>query len=167
MMLPFTPNTSQTEPAARFEEWLPLRGRWLRHFVLGMQIAVAILVWLFLLPRYNVTWKKGPVAAARSQLACFVTAIELYRADHDGRCPASLRDLVSPPPSFSANEAARWQGPYLNDVTWVPDDPWGTPYLYEAPGPAGAAYRITCLGRDGRHGGRGESADLVNKPRRD
>ncbi|MGQ0590232.1 MAG: type II secretion system protein GspG [Sphingosinicella sp.] len=42
------------------------------------------------------------------------------------------------------------------------NDPWGRPYLYTAPGQGGQPYAISTLGADGREGGEGENADIVN-----
>lgn len=44
----------------------------------------------------------------------------------------------------------------------LPDDPWGNPYRYEAPGRNGAPFSIYSLGADGREGGEGEDADIGN-----
>ena len=44
----------------------------------------------------------------------------------------------------------------------LPEDPWGNPYRYEAPGRNGAAFSIYSTGADGREGGEGEDADIGN-----
>jgi general secretion pathway protein G len=44
----------------------------------------------------------------------------------------------------------------------LPDDPWGNPYRYEAPGRNGAPFNIYSLGADGAEGGEGEDADIGN-----
>ncbi|MDB5667140.1 MAG: ral secretion pathway protein, partial [Alphaproteobacteria bacterium] len=44
----------------------------------------------------------------------------------------------------------------------LPNDPWGTPYVYVSPGANGAPYRIASLGADKREGGSGENADITN-----
>ena len=53
----------------------------------------------------------------------------------------------------------RWQGPYLKKN--LPNDPWGHPYQYRAPGEHGE-YDLWSFGRDGQAGGSGEDADIVN-----
>ena len=40
------------------------------------------------------------------------------------------------------------------------NDPWGSPYKYESPGPESLPYRITSLGADKTAGGIGKDADL-------
>ena len=47
-------------------------------------------------------------------------------------------------------------------VKRLPNDPWGNPYRYEAPGRNGAPFSIYSLGADGREGGEGEDADIGN-----
>jgi general secretion pathway protein G len=42
----------------------------------------------------------------------------------------------------------------------LPNDPWGKPYLYAAPGRDGRQFDIYSLGADGREGGEGEDADI-------
>lgn len=111
--------------------------------------------------RHIIEHSKGPVGVAKTQIGNFKTAIELYRLDHKGRCPSThegLRALIVEP---SGRQHGHWQGPYLNDVTWVPPDPWGSPYRYQSPGPDGEPYRIVCLGADRRPGGEGTAADLT------
>jgi general secretion pathway protein G len=44
----------------------------------------------------------------------------------------------------------------------LPDDPWGNPYRYAAPGRDGQPFSIYSLGADGREGGEGEDADIGN-----
>jgi general secretion pathway protein G len=48
----------------------------------------------------------------------------------------------------------------LQDVTSIPPDPWGNPYVYHVPGPDGEPYEIVSLGEDGREGGTGDAEDL-------
>ena len=40
-------------------------------------------------------------------------------------------------------------------------DPWGRPYVYEQPG-QNTEIDLASFGRDGRPGGSGEDADIVN-----
>ena len=55
--------------------------------------------------------------------------------------------------------ATSWGGPYLKKA--VPLDPWGSPYIYRAPG-KNRDYDVVSYGRDGKPGGTGEDADLTN-----
>lgn len=47
-------------------------------------------------------------------------------------------------------------------VKRLPDDPWGNPYHYAAPGAEGRAFDIYSYGADGREGGEGDDADIGN-----
>jgi len=47
-------------------------------------------------------------------------------------------------------------------VKRLPDDPWGNPYHYAAPGGDGRAFDIYSYGADGREGGEEDDADLGN-----
>ena len=47
-------------------------------------------------------------------------------------------------------------------VKRLPDDPWGNPYHYAAPGGDGRAFDIYSYGADGREGGEDDDADLGN-----
>ena len=44
----------------------------------------------------------------------------------------------------------------------LPDDPWGNPYRYSAPGRNGQPFDIYSTGADGREGGEGDNADIGN-----
>jgi general secretion pathway protein G len=150
------------------EEGLPLQGVWLETFMrfarffgipaLGMWLFVAMMPSSFRTPR-------GRVAAAKVQINDFKTALELYRLDHGGKAPTTrqgLRALLRPPRGKSD---PRWKGPYLNDLTSVPLDPWRHPYVYASPGPNGASYLVLSYGADGKAGGSGEDEDLSSLKR--
>ena len=47
-------------------------------------------------------------------------------------------------------------------VKRLPDDPWGNPYRYAAPGREGRSFDIYSYGADGREGGEGDDADIGN-----
>ena len=151
-----------------FEEWLPLRGRWLRLFLAGIPtIGLALLLGAVLAGTFSTgyvrCYGKGPRGAAKAQIANFGTAVELYRVDHGGTCPVRLLDLIYRPAGDAGS--TRWKGPYLQDLTSVPPDPWGHPYVYQLPGPDGGAYEIRSLGKDGSLGGTADAEDLSSVPR--
>jgi general secretion pathway protein G len=95
--------------------------------------------------------------AAKIQIDSFGSALDLFFLDA-GRYPTSsegLKLLVQRP-----SNVASWNGPYLKGGV-VPNDPWGNPYVYRAPGQQGA-YEITSLGADGQQGGTGSASDITN-----
>jgi general secretion pathway protein G len=87
---------------------------------------------------------ESKVKAARIQIQSFEAALDLYYLDN-GAYPSTsegLKSLVQRPSSASA-----WNGPYLRTGA-LPDDPWGRPYVYKAPGDH-AAYEIDSYGSGG------------------
>lgn len=94
---------------------------------------------------------------ARIQINNLGTALDLYRLDA-GRYPTSdegLRSLVERP---QASE--RWRGPYVKKKESL-IDPWGTPYVYRAPGQHGP-YDLYSLGADRAEGGADENQDVTS-----
>src|ERR1700758_2563073 len=95
--------------------------------------------------------------AAKIQIESFGSALDLYFLDN-GRYPTSsegLSALVQRPGSTGS-----WNGPYLKGAV-VPNDPWGNPYVYRAPGQHGT-YDIVSYGADGQEGGQGTASDIVS-----
>ncbi|MFL4984549.1 MAG: type II secretion system major pseudopilin GspG [Xanthobacteraceae bacterium] len=95
--------------------------------------------------------------AAKIQIESFSSALDLYFLDN-GRYPSSsegLTALVQRPGSTMT-----WNGPYLKGAV-VPNDPWGNPYQYRAPGQHGT-YDIVSYGADGQEGGAGSATDIVS-----
>jgi general secretion pathway protein G len=114
--------------------------------IIGM---LAALVFPKLIPKVG----KGKVSAAKAQVELLGQALDQFRLD-TGRYPTTaegLNALVTDP------GVANWDGSYLKKA--VPNDPWGRPYSYQAPGSHGD-YDISSLGADGAPGGEGENKDI-------
>jgi len=127
--------------------------------LLELLVVVAIIGLLaaFVGPRVFGHVSKSEVTAARAQIEAFARALEAYRIDN-GRFPdagVGLKALVERP-----SDAQRWNGPYLQKG--LPQDPWGNPYAFKAPGSGGRDFDIVSLGRDGAPGGVDADADLTN-----
>ena len=90
---------------------------------------------------------RAAVTKARADIATLEQGIEMYRLDNM-RYPTGEEGLQ-----------ALVNGNY---VRRLPDDPWNNPYRYAAPGPEGRPFQISSLGADGREGGDGHNADIVN-----
>jgi general secretion pathway protein G len=92
-------------------------------------------------------------AAAVADMNNMRTALSMYEVDN-GKYPTSdqgLQSLLQKP--GGAPEPKNWKGPYLQNMTEIPKDPWGNPYLYSCPGsknPTG--YDLLSLGSDGAPG---------------
>lgn len=128
-------------------------------FTLLELLVVMVIIGLlagFVAPRYFAQVGKSQAKVAKAQINSLEQALDQFRLDV-GRYPTSEEGLVSlnaAPPSVEG-----WAGPYLKKA--VPADPWGRPYVYEQPG-RNAEIDLMSFGRDGREGGTGEDADIVN-----
>jgi general secretion pathway protein G len=129
-------------------------------FTLLELLVVMVIIGLlagFVAPRYFSQVGKSRVKAARAQIDALDKALEQFRIDV-GRLPTTEEGLaaLNTTPAGMQN----WEGPYLKKA--VPPDPWGHPYVYLEPGTHQNDFDLASYGRDGRTGGTGEDADLVN-----
>jgi general secretion pathway protein G len=86
--------------------------------------------------------------------------LDLYRLDV-GVYPTTEQGLAA----LNTDPAgvAGWNGPYMKDSNGV-RDPWGRPFSYRNPSQRpGVSFDIVSLGADGRPGGGGEDADVINR----
>jgi general secretion pathway protein G len=131
-----------------------------RGFTLLELLVVMVILGLlaaYVGPRYFAQIGKSETAVARAQIVAFEKALDQFRIDM-GRYPTTdegLNALMVKPV-----DSAKWNGPYLKKS--VPNDPWGRPYSYRAPGATGD-FEIVSLGKDGAPGGTGENADVSNR----
>jgi general secretion pathway protein G len=98
---------------------------------------------------------KGNIQKAKTDIATLDQAVEAYRIDNIAypTTVQGLGALLKPPTAAPGNA-----GGYIKKL---PNDPWGKPYVYAAPGQHGA-FDIATLGADGVPGGTGENADIGN-----
>ncbi|MEY4564342.1 MAG: hypothetical protein RLZZ618_3619 [Pseudomonadota bacterium] len=127
-------------------------------FTLLELLVVMVIIGLlasYVAPRYFDQIGKSEVKAARAQMDALDKSLATYRLD-TGHYPSTeqgLNALVQRP----ATEP-KWSGPYLSKA--VPADPWGRPYVYQAPGEPGHDFELMSLGKDGQAGGTGDAADI-------
>lgn len=137
---------------------LPARNR--RGFTLLELLVVILIIGLLtgiVAPRFMSQIHRSEATTARAQIDAFDKAVQAYRIDM-GRYPGTaegLNALVQ-----AGADTTRWRGPYLKGA--LPLDPWGQPYQYRQPGPAGKDYEILSLGRDRAPGGSGDDADIIH-----
>lgn len=92
---------------------------------------------------------------AQADISAFKTALDRYYLDN-GAYPSSdqgLPALVSAP-SNGKVPADYPSGGYIEKI---PNDPWGTPYVYQSDGDN---YLLKSYGADGVEGGTGKNADI-------
>ncbi len=95
------------------------------------------------------------VMAARTDVNNLMQALRLYKLDNQ-RMPTSeqgLQALIARPTVGTIPQ--NWK-PYLDKL---PNDPWGQPYQFLAPGIKGEV-DVMSLGADGQSGGEGKNADI-------
>lgn len=94
----------------------------------------------------------------KADIAVLEQAVESYRLDNFSfpRSEDGLQALVAAPVGVDPQRYR--EGGYIRRL---PEDPWGNPYQYAAPGEHGA-FDIYSFGADGRKGGEGKDADLGN-----
>jgi general secretion pathway protein G len=137
-----------------------------RGFTLIELLVVLVILALLagiVLPRFLSRSKDAQVSAAKTQIANFKSAINLYMVDNNGEPPTTqqgLDALVAEP--TTSPRPREWKGPYLTDVNQVPLDPWGNEFVYQSPGPGGEDFFIASLGADGREDGTGYDADITS-----
>jgi general secretion pathway protein G len=88
---------------------------------------------------------KAATTKARADIATLEQGVELYRLNRL-RYPSAGEGL----------QAVMRDG----HIKRLPNDPWGNPYRYTAPGGDGRQFDIISYGADGREGGEGEDADI-------
>jgi general secretion pathway protein G len=102
---------------------------------------------------------KSKQVAAKDQIRILELALKQYYAD-TGQFPTTSQGLGALR-RRPASAPEGWDGPYLDKD--VPRDPWGRDYVYVSPGrQSDAGYDLYSLGSDGKVGGVGEAADVIN-----
>lgn len=99
------------------------------------------------------------VQTAQTQMKMLKSAIGVMNLDVSGtpKPEELLRWLVEAPQAEPMR--SQWKGPYIDGG--LPVDPWGQPYVVKMPGLNGQPFSIVSYGADGREGGEGLNADLV------
>ena len=86
--------------------------------------------------------------------------LDLYRLDV-GTYPTTAQGLDAL--SENVGNVAGWNGPYVKDASGI-IDPWGRAFQYRSPSDrTGHPFDIETLGADGKPGGDGEDADIINR----
>jgi general secretion pathway protein G len=138
----------------------PWRSLTAGYSLLEILIVLAIIALIAALvgPRLFAQLDHAKVTTARVQVKSLETALQTMEIDI-GRYPAQSEGL---PMLVEADRrsAAGWNGPYLS--SGLPNDPWGHPYVYDAPTDRNHPPRVHSLGADGKPGGDGDAADIYS-----
>ena len=99
---------------------------------------------------------------ATADLNQMSTMLKLYYADN-GFYPTTQQGiqalLTKPTTPPTPNN---WQGPYMENRSIPPKDPWGNEYVYVCPGEHNpTSFDLYSYGKDGRSGGSGNDADVT------
>lgn len=102
---------------------------------------------------------KAMVQKAKGDIRLLEQAAEMYRLDmldypDEDAGLSALQEL----PNGANNQERYRQGGY---VKFLPEDPWGRPYIYRYPGEEGV-FDILSYGSDGEPGGEDLAADIVS-----
>ena len=123
-----------------------------KGFTLIEVILVMVIITILasvVVPKFTSRSKDARISAANADIANLEVALDAFEVD-TGRYPTSdegLYALVEPPTNI-----INWKGPYIK--RGVPNDPWGTPYDFEAPGRNNTyGYDLFSYGPDLREGG--------------
>lgn len=128
--------------------------------LIEVMVVVAILGILAAIVMTNVVGKddQARVTTTKASLASIANALEMYKLDNH-KYPTTdegLEALVNKP--ASAKNFA--DGGYLKKL---PEDSWGNPFRYVAPGDNGRPYEVYSLGGDSVEGGEGTDADIYHE----
>ena len=112
-------------------------------------------------PRVLTYLSESKMKAATIQVQSFASSLDLFYLDL-GHYPSTSEGLVALV-QRPAGETG-WNGPYLAKG-FVPNDPWGHPYIYRSPSEHGP-YEIVSLGSSGKEGGTGTAVAIKSWERR-
>ena len=103
---------------------------------------------------------KARVVRAKADISTIEGGLDMYKLQN-GAYPTTAQGLAALVRAPTGASAATYQpGGYLKGGK-VPNDPWGRPYLYAAPGAHGEV-DVWTFGADGKEGGAGSDADIGN-----
>jgi general secretion pathway protein G len=125
-------------------------------------VVIAIIAILSGAVALNLAGRTGEARITRAKLDIqqLQTALDTYRTDQS-RYPSQQQGLMAlyEKPTLEPVPARYPAEPYLRGRQ-IPVDPWGTPYIYLAPGRQGERYEIISYGSDGEPDGEDDAADI-------
>jgi general secretion pathway protein G len=109
---------------------------------------------------FSGAFAKGKRELAKTGVGVVVSKLELYKIEQND-WPTMDEGLAV----LGHGRARPTDSYYLSRDALL--DPWGNPYQYIRPGPAGHPFEVVSYGVDGRPGGSGEAADVSSTGLRD
>lgn len=135
------------------------RGGQAGFTLLELMVVIVILGLLaaLVVPKLIGQSEKAKQTAAHVQIRSLEQALQLFKLDN-GFYPTTEQGLTA---LVTAPEVGRIPKNYRKGgyIDRIPNDPWGSPYVYLSPGAHGD-YDISSYGADGMPGGEGENADI-------
>ncbi|MHB8231976.1 MAG: type II secretion system major pseudopilin GspG [bacterium] len=121
-------------------------------------VILAILA-AIVVPKIMSSPHKAKIAAAKTQIRDFETALDLYKLQN-GFYPTSSQGLEAlvKKPAVPPIPKHYQKGGYLS---YVPEDPWGNKYVYISPARHGG-FEIISYGPTGEPGGKGRDASITS-----
>jgi general secretion pathway protein G len=135
---------------------LPIKQSGLTLLELLVTVLVIVLLTSYLIPKFLAPMEESNDKVALVQMRSIAEALDRFYKDEQ-RYPTSEEGLAILVDRL-ANEDTNWRGPYLPKP--VLNDPWGNPYVYQAPG-RDKGYDLLSWGADGKPDGSGENADIA------
>jgi general secretion pathway protein G len=120
-------------------------------------ITIIAMIMALVAPRVLNYLGESKIKAAKIQIESLGSALDLYYLD-EGHYPTSSEGLVAL--VQRPENSPTWNGPYLKGG-FVPNDPWGNPYVYRSPGEHGP-YDIISYGPDGQRAGLDSASAVVS-----
>jgi len=135
-----------------------------KGFTLIEMMVVAVIIAMlaaFVAPKVFNKLSKAKVNIAKAGVYVIESTLEEFALDC-GRYPTQeegLEALVKMPDDM---EEGKWDSEYIKASKLI--DPWGNPYQYLAEGVVNeGTYDVISYGADGKQGGEGKNADIVNE----
>lgn len=150
------------------ERWLHKRAQSAEHgdesgfTLIELLVVLAILGLLvgFVAPAVMRQLGSAKHKVAEQSIERLAGILDLYRLDV-GSYPTTEQGLQSL--SAAPNGVTGWDGPYVKDPGGL-KDPWGRAFAYRSPSQRqDHDFDIYSLGADGKPGGDGEDADMINR----
>jgi general secretion pathway protein G len=100
-------------------------------------------------PKYAKRSEQARITAAHTDIANLEVALDSFEVD-TGRLPSTEEGLIAL--IEMPAQLTDWKGPYIK--RGVPNDPWGSPYVYKSPGDHNTNdYDLSSYGPDKKEGG--------------